>query len=309
MEQWAVQQVERARGAALNWEQACQGDEFSLLDCLLNAGHCEVPAHYEYCRDALSCELTRQRHGPLGELADRLGVPWPTFWPWMFDTRTMPSPVRSRLADILACPVEPLLLQDWDRVRVEAERAQFLRPDLGWTHALLGYAAERAGDFPTALAQYQAGLGTLGRGAELNAFVCGNFAAQRLHGLRAHWPADLVRHEYLQAALGRDGTGNRPGDLRAYWMGVAGKAESSGDYARAYQSYYAAGWDQLVYDDMDQVLQGLVRTAEGAGFRALHRIAQLHLNYLEESTRNITQPRVKPSLRSRIGGLLRRLLE
>ena len=100
--------------------------------------------------------------------------------------------------------------------------------------------------------------------------------ARRLDSLRDELPEDVRTDPYLVAALGPPVLPDGELAIRRYWMDEARSAEAQGDHALAYQHYYHAGWDYYVHDDIDDVLAALVRSAEAAGFDALHRIALHH---------------------------------
>lgn len=308
IKQWALDQVQRASGSPLQWHDPLAGDRHSVLRNLLDANLCEVAVRQEFCLDALTCELCRRAgQHPLGPIAEQLGVPWSTFWGWISHTSTMPTDMRDRLAAVLGEPVDPLLEQDWERAAVEADKVRLIRPDIGWPYVVLGESCEHIGNVADAVSRYADGLEVLGTTFGFGGFISKERLLDRLRILRDHWPDVLATQGYVAAALDGNAASSLSARVRDYWMHRAEEAEAAGDPARAYRHYFAAGWDLLVYDDMEQVLAGLVRTSEAAGFDSLHLIARHHLACLKPVEQTASQPLAQVK-RSRFRSFLSRLL-
>jgi len=305
LERWAVDWTTRSTGPRLKWIDPCEGDRLSVFRCLLDAGICEVVARSEFCRASLTSGLEQKSMETGGEqIARDLSVDWAKMAEWLFDTASVPDEYREQLSRILQMPIEEIKHQDWAQATREAQRVRELRPDLAWPYAVMGWAAEREQDFLCAIADYTAGLRTLGSSLSCMSNVERGFVAARLSHLLGGTSGDSTTDAYLEAALTPTTGATFPSPIRQFWMREAQRAESSGDYRRAYECYYAAGWDDHVFNDMDQVLDGLVRSADRAGYAALSRIARHHLNCMAETQKGPAKATTQMPRRSRLGSLL-----
>jgi hypothetical protein len=144
----------------------------------------------------------------------------------------------------------------------------------------LGRAAEARNDATAAVTQYENALLALQtttdwtgywRTLSRDAFFP-SFAHERLTRLDGEQRGSQLGGPHFEAAL--------RGDLRTFWLARGEQAEADGRFADAYRAYFRAGWDDYFTNDMDDILDRLVRTAEAAGFVALARIARLHRSNL-----------------------------
>lgn len=297
MENWAVDWVRRTTGPTLNWTDPIEGEKLSVFRTLLDAGICEAVARRELCRSYLISKLMEKCWGKGGAvLAERLGVQWPVVNEWLFDTALIPEKYHAPLSEVTNTPIERLVVQDWDQAAAEAQRVCQLRPDLGWPYAILGWAAERDHDPGKAVENYLAGLKTLGTSCCFMGTVGCDLAIRRLDELRDHVSSDSINDSYFQATQVDVGV---PSRIRQYWLQKAEQAAARGEHDLAYQCYYNAGWDDYAANDMQQILEGLVKTAEGAGYLALSRIAKLHLASLRSFEKLLSESQENPPSRLR----------
>ncbi|MBN1765942.1 MAG: hypothetical protein JW860_11835 [Sedimentisphaerales bacterium] len=84
-------------------------------------------------------------------------------------------------------------------------------------------------------------------------------------------PGYILEDKYIQAVLGNDIYG-----VYNYWKSEAEEAEKAGRHVEAYLYWYKAGWDEHTYDHMENILEGLVRNAQKAGYDALYQIGLYH---------------------------------
>ncbi|MEW6735492.1 MAG: hypothetical protein AB1489_29645 [Acidobacteriota bacterium] len=198
-----------------------------------------------------------------------------------FDANTrffqLPTP-DGKYVDIKTDAVVP----HWSAAAQAAVSVRQIRPDLAWPYAVLGWDAERSGNHRTALDYFLVGLRALGTTQSFTEYwqrtnfpAIPNFAAERLFNLTEYQAEAFKRDHYFQA-LAEIGEDPITIQVRNYWLREAEQAKAAGDYAKAYQNYYAAGWDVLVTNNMHIVLQGLQRTAEQAGFTGLSKLANHH---------------------------------
>jgi hypothetical protein len=296
-------------GPSLKWGDPYEGDTLSVFRCLVDAGVSEVAARSAFCRASLTSGLEKKCMEIGGEqIANELSVEWPVMATWLFDTARVPDAHREGLGRILDMPIEQIMLQDWPRASREAQRVRELRPDLAWPYAILGWAAEREMDVARAMESYAAGLRALKTSLEYMPYVGSRFVAERLRHLRSESGAHNTTDPYLEAALAPITDATWPFNLRHFWMREAQNAGERGDHDRAYRCYYNAGWDDFMSNDMEQVLDGLVRSADAAGYTALSLIAKHHLASLAEFKRlTAVEPASRAPGRSRLGTFLSRL--
>jgi hypothetical protein len=272
----------------LDAQAALRLNQGLFLDDLLAAGLAETAVRRERCSQHLASGLSshcRQVGG--GRLAEKLGVEWPEFSRWLLDTELIPDKFKSKLGRITRMPAENLLRQNWDGAIQEAETVSKLRPDLAWPFAVMGWGAERENRLDVAVRQYYAGLKTLHSSADFTADWrltdppgFGKFVIERLRTLPEAVRRSDLEDGYLQAALaGKDQQEVFQG-IRRYWVEEGQRAEEEGHPDRAYWCYYSAGWDLYCFDDVPEILVRLVRTARSAGWPALARLAQAHLEQI-----------------------------
>lgn len=309
IEEWAVDWVRRTTAPALKWPDPFDGDNRSVTRVLLDAGICEVVARQVFCEAYLTSELRIKVQEIGGDLiAEKLGVDWSVVRDWLRDSSRIPEgslePLSSALG--LAGLTADQMREDWDRATVEAQRVTELRPELAWPYAILGQAAERNDD-PARAAEYYGA--SLRRPKTTCSFMTiePSFVLERLGQLRNHVPDNALTDPYLQAALQTRTPHTFPFSIRRYWLREAEAAEQRGHHDRAYECYYNAGWDDLVFDDMPRVLEGLLRSAEAAGFTTLARVAAHHLASLNAMETRVIESARRKGLTARLHSWVARL--
>lgn len=269
---------------ARDWLQS--PDDRQLLDSsrgplfltrLSELGLGQVAVHQWQCERHLATKLNQaSKTIGGGKLAKNLGVDWPTFRKWLADPTLIPFEHQAALSSITAIPVPDLVYQDWERAADEAQAVLAIRTDLNWPFTVLGRYEERRDNLETALGYYLKALETMKSSAgftESWAALTGSafgFAAGRLLELNRTASAS-VRHDYLKAMVS-----DRAMGVRKYWSEEAARAESAGEHRKAYECYYKAGWDLPMLDDIETVLDHLVRTARAANSLALSSLAAHH---------------------------------
>jgi hypothetical protein len=235
----------------------------------------------QYCCTSGLQRYCRESGGNL--LATNLGVQWPVFSQWLFDTGLIPKDMETRLAKTTRMSFDDLSQQDWRGAVGHAERVVALRTDLSWPFAVSGWAAERQGDLEVAIKYYSAGLPALGTTSDFTESwekvepgQKMKFVVDRLMELRDSLPPEVLENDYFKAVMKSKHSKDFFDRVRRYWCERGALAEREGRYGDAYKSYYGAGWDILVLDDMDQILDGLIRNAEAADWPALASIASQH---------------------------------
>jgi hypothetical protein len=227
------------------------------------------------CRSHLLCPLIREFNRLGGRrIAEAIGAPWEILREALFDTDRIPDEIRPALIRELRAPKSELLRQDWNAAAEEAMRANEDRPELNWPYAVLGWAAERAGNFNLAAQVYERGIFSWGSSEDLARewmlprSVQAKFVARRLIAL-AREPSSAEIGRYLAAAHQRSG-------IRKYWIQRGEAAEREGRFAEAYAHYCSAGWDDFVTNERE-LLEAIHRTCVAAGFEARAEVVGLHL--------------------------------
>jgi hypothetical protein len=251
---------------------------------LLEADIAETAVRRVLCQRCCTSGLQRYCHAVGGNrLATKLRVQWPVFSKWLFDAALIPKKMERKLAKATRMSFDDLSQQDWSGAVLHAERVVALRTDLSWPFAVLGWAAERQGDITAAIKHYFAGLPALGTSSDFT--ECWEtippgqkmkFVAERLKEFGDSLPPEVLESDYLNAFVGAKHSRGLFERVRRYWCERASLAERERRYGDAYESYYSAGWDILVFDDMGRILDGIGRNAEAAGWPALARIARQH---------------------------------
>ena len=284
---WAIEWLESA-GKPSSIRRILSKDHTPPLAGLLEAGIAEVAVRRLLCQDFCTSGLERYCRAVGGNrLATKLGVQWPVFSRWLLDTRLVPKNMERKLAKATRMSFDDLSHQDWRGAVREAERVLALRTDLSWPFAVLGWAAERREDLAAAIEYYSAGLPALGTTSDFTEYwekiepgQKMKFVVERLNDLSDSLTPTLVENDYFHAVTGSKHSRDFFERVRRYWHERGALAEREGRYGDAYESYYSSGWDILVLDDMDQILDCIVRNAEAAGWPALASIASHHRHRL-----------------------------
>jgi hypothetical protein len=264
---------------ALQWVGTADESSLSMASLLEN-GLAEVAIRQELCEQAWSSELQRKCQQMGGQkVAGAIGMEWPEFRKWLFDTQLMPPEYREQLSLLIQTPAAELLHQDWLRAAYEAEMVLSLRTDLAWPYAVLGWANERRGDLEAASSYYIAGLEKLGTSEGFTeawhqrAGSQYKFVAERLLELRPAISSALAEHPYLSALTSNH---NPALGLREHWIDKGQLAEQQKLYQQAYYYYYGAGWDMPLMNDMNDLLIALERAASQGGYDTLAQLASHH---------------------------------
>jgi len=215
-------------------------------------------------------------------IAKKIRVNWENVTSWLYEPNLIPEKKRKKLAKIFKVSQEELLSQDWNTAVKFSKRVIETRNDLGWAYAVIGRNAERNDQIPLAIEMYFKGLSCSVTTYDFTSqwhnptLQTMKFCGQRLIALKSLLPIEITQDKYYQAVIDSDFY-----SIYEYWREKAESYEENGDYPNAYRSWFKAGWDEFVFDNMNVVLQGLKRTAKMAGFNALYQIANHHLNSLE----------------------------
>ena len=234
---------------------------------------CEVLAQNYVQSELLSLAM---KHGGQN-ICKKIRAKWDDFRLWLDSPVDVPQKYVKRLTKMFGLSAEELFYQDWAKAEEHAKKVADIRKDLSWPFAVLGQSAERRGDFESAGQYYLSGVHALGTTQDFTATwmeILGcpdKYCAERLLKLAEQYHLSIPEEPYVTAATSRDTCG-----IFEYWMKEAETAENDGDYGKAYKCWYRAGWDDYCVDNMDVILDGLVRTSKEAGYGALHRLAEHH---------------------------------
>jgi hypothetical protein len=226
--------------------------------------------------EALTSGLARycREHGGEG-LAQAVGVPWTTMAAWLADTDGVDLAARQRIARETSLTAEELFAQGWDRAEAAAAVASQDRIDLAWPGAVLGRAAERRGDLENAAEWYRRSLGGMQTTQSFtetwNEPGC-PFAASRLRALPAISSESDV---HIRVCLKADLVA-----VRRHWLDAGDQRLRDGRAMEAFDCYLRAGWDWHFTNDMDVVLEHLLKAAEAAASLAWTALVGLHLEAL-----------------------------
>lgn len=211
-----------------------------------------------------------------GLIAKKLKVPWDVFRIWLDDSSQVPRKYYRKLETIIGLPIDELFAVNWDKAVEHAKAVIRSRKDLAWPFAVLGRYSENHERIEEAIEFYVAGLQAMNPTQDFTALWAhkhfGNFFMERLLELGNH--ATLPSDEYFSYMIENEKSNLTP--ARNYWQKKANDAESTGNYEAAYFFWYYAGWDDYTFDDIETVLDGLVRNAQKAGFDALYELAKKH---------------------------------
>jgi tetratricopeptide (TPR) repeat protein len=254
-------------------------DPAAFLTRLREFNLAQVAVHQFQCEKCFSNKLHQVcRKVGGGKLAKALGVDWRDFRKWLFDPEMIPAKYEQALSSLTAIPFPNLVYQDWEHAADEAQAVLNLRTDLTWPFTVLGRCEERKANAEVAISHYLKALETVKSSADFTApwsILTGpasGFAAGRLMELLNCSTDQLIISDYLQALS----TGNQAKAVRQYWIEKGERAERAAEYRTAYECYYKSGWDIPVSNEIEIVLDRLVRTARAAGSRALASLAERH---------------------------------
>jgi tetratricopeptide (TPR) repeat protein len=223
-------------------------------------------------------------------LARKFQVAWePVMIQWMFDSSLIPSERRGELFQALGVADNPGDAQDWNRAAEVAKYLAACRSDLGWVFDVLGWCYERAGHFDLAIESYRQGILTSVFSDQSIAVRTHwyderfrKFSAARLFALKEHLPGSLRADTYLNLLWNAPLKSGRI-EIRRYWLEKAQQQLAEQNPQGAYDSFYRAGWDVGSHElsSYVEILEGLIRAAELAGWNARAAVAQVHLACLK----------------------------
>lgn len=223
-------------------------------------------------------------------LARKFQVAWePEMIQWMFDSCLIPHERRSELFAALNVDAHAEDAQDWNRAADVARYLAACRSDLGWVFDVLGWSCERAGQIEQAIESYRHGILT-SVFSDQSITVRTHwyderfrkFSAARLFALKDHLPESLRNDAYLNLLWNAPLKSGRL-DIRKYWFDKAQQELANQNPVGAYDAFYRAGWDVGSHElsSYVEILEGLIRSAELAGWNVRASVAQIHLACLK----------------------------
>lgn len=223
-------------------------------------------------------------------LARKFQVAWePDMIQWMFDSRLIPNERRTELLEALNVDSNAGEAQDWNRAAEVAKYLGACRNDLGWVFDLLGWSHERSGQIEQAIECYRQGILT-SVFSDQSITVRTHwyderfrkFSAARLFALKDHLP-DAVRSDAYLNLLWKAPLKSGRVDIRKYWFEKAQQELANQNPHAAYEAFYRAGWDVGSHElsSYVDILNGLIRASELAGWHARAAVAQIHLACLK----------------------------
>lgn len=270
---------------------ACEQQFESALDRLLANGWAIEAATYE----RILCWLQR-RSSNLADarIARAIGVCWePDYVKWMFDLSLVPPEAVNMIIES-ARAIDGTMSsgtwgwQDWEEASKLARTILNVRADLGWAFDVAGWSQLRCG-------QVEHAVETFFAGRYASAFSdqsvrmrshwfdgqFGKFCPAQLWSLREQLPTELAHDKYLNV-LWRSSSPTPKHAACEYWLDQARHELAFGNAPIAYEYFYRAGWDLGVerLSKYFEILEGLVESAQRAGWHARQAIAQTHLEAL-----------------------------
>lgn len=215
-----------------------------------------------------------QEHGG-GSLADALGIAWPAMMDWLADTDRIDGVSRERIRREISLPDSVLFTQDWPRAEELALQANTIRTDLAWPGVVLGRAAERRRDVTAAAAWYVQSLKGLQSTSAFTEPWNGSGRPYSATRLREVGQVAQPHDAHTRACLTFDVE-----VMRKHWMDLGSMRLREGRATEAYDCFFRAGWDWFSTNDMEAVLDHLVKAADDAGSKAMGALARLHLSSL-----------------------------
>lgn len=223
-------------------------------------------------------------------LARKFQVAWePDMIQWMFDGGLIPNERRTELLEALNVDANVGEAQDWNRAAEVAKYLGACRNDLGWVFDVLGWSYERAGQIEQAIDCYRQGILT-SVFSDQSITVRTHwyderfrkFSAARLFALKDHLP-DAVRSDAYLNLLWNAPLKSGRVDIRKYWFDKAQQELANQNPHAAYEAFYRAGWDVGSHElsSYVDILDGLIRASELAGWHARAAVAQIHLACLK----------------------------
>jgi hypothetical protein len=170
------------------------------------------------------------------------------------------------------------LHQDWacaERSSLEATR---IRSDIAWPFVIQGWIAEMKAEPEKAADWYCSSMKAFGTTVAFTdswsyceGEVGRSFSSIRYRRMKKRSDEEDAR---VRAAISEP---DPLGTLRTYWVETGDQLLKSSKSLEAYECFYRAGWDAYCTDDMDVILERLIRAADEAGSKALSSLGRLHL--------------------------------
>lgn len=203
---------------------------------------------------------------------------------WEFDNELIPEEKRKQIRPLME---RSMPIQDWEVAAEQAERVNSLTTELAWSWDTIGYAAERRGDLPSAKHAYQ-------KGARCSVFTdqsirlethwtaerAAKFSAARLSEL---FPEEVSQSRYLSLLCEAD-PNQRRHEATTYWTETGNEQMELGQFADAYESFVASGWD-IGAEPMGSyagILERIATAAQQAGQSSRAEIASTHRRCLRQ---------------------------
>lgn len=261
-------------------------ESYELAETLLRNHIAAVAVHCELALTAIDSPL-RSRLTP--ELANQLGLSWePDAIRWLFDPTL--AEFKDSAREQIRGLIENAGVQDWHRAQNHCAAVADTRDDLGWAFDVLGWSAERAGEYQRAAHHYAKGALASSFSDQSIRFrthwfppSAGKFSLWRLkelqksHGVQVDLPAITQGYcDLFDPSLSRP----LPAVVSNYWNQIALQCKGQGDWKGAYDAYYRGGWDVGIdrISNYRQQLSNLIEAARNAGQTARAAVAQSHLN-------------------------------
>ncbi len=296
--EWAHGRQEPTNSGRSFQELICRYGIEEYSSVLLRKGIAEFAVHRDVAKAGLTTGLEKAciRMGG-GLIAETAGVSWEELRQGLFDPTLIGKDLMLKLSDITGVSASELVAQNLKAASRAAKAVIEKRGDLAWPFAAAGWVAEKETDNTAAIDYYTRGLRALATTADFtSSWLQGpgsriKFCVSRLEALHEDKPGLAKSDDYLEAALQSPNYENDTLPVREHWLASARELESNGEHRRAFQAYYAAGWDDAVSNDMAIILERLVFNAEAGGAPGLANITRLHSASIEDmETRAASHP-------------------
>ena len=247
--------------------------------------------------DLLDCCLQQPVQGiAKRELSEAAEAPWfPDYSRILFDAELAETHQRRAVLQALGSRTD-WPTQDWATASKVAGEVLRQRQDLGWAGAIVGWNLERQGEIRSAVKVYWDSLlassfteqgvrfNTHSDADEWTKFSIARLVAntEQLTGLLG---SNCVRARYVQLFL-RPQKRSLLQEVSSFWMHQAKEDEQAGDSEAAYENFFRSGWDMGVsrLSEYQNILASLARCSSTSGWIARAKVAQVHLDCLQQRT-------------------------
>jgi hypothetical protein len=252
---------------------------------------------HQWASDAVACDLIQLAvQQPIGPLADssisqKLSMAWtPDYVRWLFDVSCVPEEARPAILALVDQHVPAWPQQNWELAEAMAQEVLSRRLDLGWAVNMGGWCRQRAGDIQGAIDIYFAGRfasafsdQAVRMRTHWSDARYGKFTMAQLSVLAPQLSATQRDDDYL-TAITQAAPHRTMGAVCEHWLRLARQQLASDMPAEAYSCFYRAGWDMGLerLSDYQPILEGLITSAQAAGWAARAAVAQTHLSCLRQ---------------------------